>query len=436
MSKSFLIQDGNDIKYIPDSGMLTTIGQIPYTEEMFNLHGMINLSLFTPVEQNLITNNKYSIALLTKHVLYGFDIDESISDPSSAVTYTDDAVGFTPISVNSSGIVDYGSWKDSDLLNGNKPCLLKNGKVNYYLNPNDYTKKEDGSSSDIISGNDGDVMAEFNQMWYKFEKNGNIISFRLANYKVDDSYCSNAFISEADYSTLCPHMYIGTYNGYSLSSKLRSLSGVLSTVNTNIGQFRTLATANGPGYQQLTFSKYQYLAALLVLVSKSRNIQAALGNGRCSSNSQIQNGSMNNKGQFWGNFDSVSGVKTFHIENLYGNIWQCLDGLGNSYMQYKYKNIGPYNDYYSDYISGGTIPGSGYTKSMIVNNNILLPSINGGTNTTYYSDYLYSSNFLCVCCVGGYWSDALRDGPFYLYLFYSASSAITSLGSRSSFTGI
>lgn len=50
-----------------------------------------------------------------------------------------------------------------------KGCLLlDNGEVNYYLDPNDWTKKEDGSDS-CLSGEDGMVMVELPECYYRFE---------------------------------------------------------------------------------------------------------------------------------------------------------------------------------------------------------------------------------------------------------------------------
>lgn len=49
--------------------------------------------------------------------------------------------------------------------------LKSNGKVDYYLNPNDYTKKLDGTTSDIANPNyDGNAMMEWPKIWFKYVK--------------------------------------------------------------------------------------------------------------------------------------------------------------------------------------------------------------------------------------------------------------------------
>ena len=55
-----------------------------------------------------------------------------------------------------------------------KGCLLlDNGTVNYYLKADDWTKKADGSASNL-DGTDGQVMVEIPKHYRKFETDGNI----------------------------------------------------------------------------------------------------------------------------------------------------------------------------------------------------------------------------------------------------------------------
>lgn len=365
--------------------------------------------------------------------IYGFDIDETNSDPNTSVTYTDDAVGFTPLFAGS-GTTDYGSWSDTFVLKGNKPCLLKDGVRQYYLNANDYTKREDGTASDITSGNNGDVMAEFAKAYYKIWKEGNILKFRVSNFKVDDGYCCNAFLSEDGNASEKDFMYIGCYNSTSVSSKMRSLSGKAPWVNHTIATARAQAIANGSGYQQMTLSKLTYIQCLTVLVSKSRDSQTKLGQGRTNTSSAINTGTMNNKGQFWGDQGALNGVKVFHIENFWGNIWQIIDGLVVSSRVTKHKVTGTYSDNGADYINGATVPSSGYVDKIDgTNNGGLIPTAAAGSSSTHYCDYVYTNTGTYVAFFGGHWANASNAGVFYLYLGYTASYSNTGLGSRLSY---
>lgn len=75
----------------------------------------------------------------SKKVIYGYHIDSSEYDSDKAVTYLADAIGMTPAKMGDSEF-DYGSWKNAFFMP--KPCMLKyDGTVDYYLDPNDYSKK-------------------------------------------------------------------------------------------------------------------------------------------------------------------------------------------------------------------------------------------------------------------------------------------------------
>ena len=76
---------------------------------------------------------------------YGISIDMSNSDPTTAVSYIDDAVGFTPLSVNlDTGVCDYGDWEDiiTNII-GCRPCVIAkdvDGNIETIpINPNDYS---------------------------------------------------------------------------------------------------------------------------------------------------------------------------------------------------------------------------------------------------------------------------------------------------------
>ena len=89
--------------------------------------------------------------LRNRPTVYGWHVDPSISDPAQAVTYLADAVGKTPAAMGASSF-SYGDWADAFFMP--RPCMLRSdGTVAYYLDPNDYTKKADGSSSDVANDN-------------------------------------------------------------------------------------------------------------------------------------------------------------------------------------------------------------------------------------------------------------------------------------------
>ena len=68
-----------------------------------------------------------------------------------------------------------------------KGCLVKNGKVNYYLDPNDWSKKADGTPS-VLDGTDGDVMVHIPKFYGKSGSNGTKRWVRIATTKIDPSW--------------------------------------------------------------------------------------------------------------------------------------------------------------------------------------------------------------------------------------------------------
>lgn len=374
--------------------------------------------------------NQEITAIPKKYELYGVKIDTTNSSPSTALTYTDDAIGFTSASGNN-GSFNYGSWQDKFPFNIIKPCLYKNGTVNYYLNPNDYTKKADGSVSDITSGNDGDVMVEFPKIYWKFETIGTDLYIRYSDAKVDDSYKCLAHMRGTTEKDKC---YISAYLGYNLSSKLRSLSGKTPTVNQTIGTFRTQAQANGTGYDQMAYFQLLMLQVLFVVMFKNLDSQTALGRGYVDGNSaSIVTGGTNAKGLFYGETTGKLQNKFCGIEDFWGNCYYWIDGLYSNaswHMLMANQNFNDTGNNYTDYGQGATANLSGYISGIQGGTETgFMVKATAGSVTTYYSDY----GNLCAGCLpyfGGSWSSASDAGAFRLYVTYSASDAASGVGGR------
>lgn len=69
-----------------------------------------------------------------------------------------------------------------------KGCVAKGNKIQYYLDPNDWSKKADGSAS-VLDGTDGDVRVDTGNVWYyKGFEDSNKRQFRMSLTKVDDTW--------------------------------------------------------------------------------------------------------------------------------------------------------------------------------------------------------------------------------------------------------
>ena len=272
-----------------------------------------------------------------------------------------------------------------------KPCVLSfDGTVAYYLDTNNYSKKIDGTPSNIgdlsIGGN---VMLEFPKIWFKYapSASGKDGDFYVANYKVDDTYecwCNyDADNNEID------HFYMAAYNGCCYDGKMRSISGLTLApyVTTAYSASATYAVGAKVNYQSKMYEcitavetaeafdpakweQYAYngntsgteeiararannttvkdewmidlwadanlIWGLLYLISKSTDVQATFGRG-IDSGSQAAaeayvTGSLNDKGLFYGSTKNGStAVKVFGIENFWACKWRrCVGLIGTS----------------------------------------------------------------------------------------------------------
>ena len=356
--------------------------------------------------------------------IYGVAIDLTNSNPEKAVTYTDDAVGMTGGDV---------AWDNMNIFKDIKPCILKNGIVQYYLDPNDFTKKADGTPADIESGNDGDVMIEIPKTGFLISTVGNILTVKVTddpnnpNFK----YYAHTRVTEGDRSKL----YIGAYLGWKDgSNKLRSLSGKTPTASQTIGTFRTQAKANGSGYDLVSFYPLTLLQCLYLIKYKNLDSQTALGRGYVDGNSAATNtGGTNQKGMFFGETTGKQQMKFLGIEDFWGNLRWWIDGLfsdSNRNIKTAFQNFNDTGSGYTDRGQGATSDISGYmSKPQGFTEAGFVLKEKDGSETTYFCDYayLYASR---LPIFGGRWDSGSSAGTFCLRVDISASYSYSALGGR------
>lgn len=362
-------------------------------------------------------------------VTYTAIIDENNSNPLTCITYADDAAGMTK---------GASAWDSKPIFTKIKPCVFQNGVVNYYLNPDNYAQKADGSVSDL-TGTDGDVMVEFSKFAYRIYRSGTNLYISISNdptaITADSRFTYNAFsrdsIGDRD------KMYIGAYHGYTINSKLRSVSGQLPTVSQTIGTFRTQAQANGTGYQQFTFYQLTALQCLYIIKYGNLNSQSALGMGYVAGSAAKVSGQTNANGMYYGTTSSTQSVKFAGIEDFWGNVYDWIDGFycgSNWNILTGYKEYNNTGSGYTNNGQGASSNVSGYiSKTQGINSNtgFVIKTGNGSSNT-YYADY----GALCASGLpdfGGYWSYSGDAGAFRLYVNDSASYADATLGARLSY---
>ena len=413
---------GNTVKL---TGLLN---DVPYFVRAFTYDTTGNINSETTNQQLTATPKAYQ--------LYGVKIDTNNSNPETALTYTDMAVGFTPAFCNN-GNWQMGSWENKFPFNEIKPCLLKNGVVNYYLNPNDYTQKATGGASDITSGADGDVMVEFPKIYWKFERIGTDLHIRYSDTKVDEDYKCLAHtvgLVEKD------KIYLPAYRGFSTGGKLRSLSGKLPTATQTIGQFRTLAQANGAGYQQMAYYPLLMLQVLALVAGKNRDSQTQLGRGYVDGNSAATNtGQTNTNGMYYGETTGKKQNKFCGIEDFYGNQYLFIDGMySDASRNMMISDQTVFNDNGSGYVNhgvGASANLNGYIGDVQggTETGFIIKASNGSATTHYSDNGALAGGYLPY--FGGRWISGDFAGAFGLRVNIAASSSTANYGGALCFIG-
>lgn len=352
----------------------------------------------------------------------GVAIDETNPNPETAVTYTDDAVGMIPASQE---FMDFFAVK---------PCVFKNGQVQYYLNPNDYTKKEDGSNADITTGNDGDVMVEIPRLGYNFNRVGDVLSVQLTNNPNNPDFC---YLAHSRGDVVKDKLYVGAYLGCESAGKLRSLSGKSVTRNKKIDAFRAIAQANGKGYDQMAFYPLTLLQCMYLIMYKNLDSQTALGKGYVGDNKvNARTGGSNLNGLNYGETTGRVQNKLFGIEDFWGNLNCIIDGVVTSSgydILTSTENFDERGQHYQFSVSSGfNSSGSGnLTKVQGVNHaGFIVKNFNDDTTrTSYYCDraHLNAQSFMVL---QGYRNYHNNSGCFSLNIGTNENTAAFSTGAR------
>lgn len=422
-------EDENDGDLVADN---TELGK--YSTEPLEITGLENevtyyLSFFPYSDKNIYNCNAKNRRAATpkEYILYGYKINKNDSNPATRITYTEMAEGMTPAYMDfAAGAFNYGSWADAWFIAGNKPYMVKSdGKADYELDASDYTKKLDGTASDVANSEyDGNAMASFPLMWFKRWEDNDYEYCNICNIQLDDDYTAYAHTRQD--GSIMDVKYLAMFEGSYISSKMRSLSGQAVGVSQTAAGEITYATANGSCWYTQSFSEWAMIGDLLRLISRNDNSQATFGYGYAgggTGSSTKGTGTLVAAGQFFGYSETqsrVNAVKVFHIENFYGNTLNRIAGLMNLQGKIYVKETPPYNITGEDYTNTGLTPvgtSGGYINltKMLAAGRIGYSA--AGSGTTYASDgLLFINTQNNYALVGGSWLNAALCGASMLDL--------------------
>ena len=374
-----------------------------------------------------------------------------------------------------------------------KGCVVKNGKLQYYLNPNDWSKTSNGSNSNL-DGTDGDVMIHTPKFYGKSGSNGNKRWVRISTVKVDASWVE------------IPEMFISAYhNTIYTDGEATKVASVVSTdikyrgggkrsaydeylatdqfktdlgkpvSNINRATMRTYAAATGQ--ELLCYEFYKWIFYWNYVIEYANFNSQKEFNSELTSDGYHQGGlgpglttyDWNQWNTYNGNyaitpcgytneFGNFSGVKAIQLqspkktlyanrwrgfENPFGDIWTNLEGIvikrdtanANSNV-YTTTDVLKYSDDYSLFdIAGVEVAQEGWTKTFDLGSKAeIIPSSIGGSQSTYKCDCHWCDHDYVekrTLRVGG---DANNGGPAGLGAFVSSNgvgTADTDVGFRS-----
>lgn len=387
---------------------------------------------------NSVINEQINGAQLTiqvqSAVIWTVVIDENNSNTYFSVSYQGDNVDFTHAENPSMGNFNMGSWGDKFPYNDIKPFAINHEATEFLeLNPNNFRQLLDGTAIDTTTTGTYNVTIRFPKVYWKFDKQGSIITINIANKKVDNDYdCFAHKYGEVEYDYIYISAYpVGALTIGSLPYAKSQSNG--TPYNTNITAMRTIIKRNAPENSSdkceiTNYYQYQMLQILYTLLCKNLHSQSVFGIGYSNASAMGARGTTYDKGMYYGNPNATgTPVKIFGIENLYGGTNKFIEGFrlnANTTLQIKNGDYALTEGWDEFPVS---LPLAGWvTKTLGTNKLGFFCSSTGGSNTTYYADNFTASNGGIGSFGGGY-AGGQSNGMYALNIAITQASSTGAL---------
>ena len=376
-----------------------------------------------------------------------------------------------------------------------KGCVANGAEINYYLNPNDWSQKADGTPS-VLDGTDGTVRVHIPKFYGKSGVEGTKRWVRMSTIKMDNTWIEipemlvDAYRSTVDTTVSATPKAVSVVNTtaqfrgggnrtandtYLDTDAFRS---DLGKPRTNISRANMRTYATNAGSEMLCYEYYKWIfywawvveyatlnsqKAYTADLTAEGYHQGGLGDGITTWNGDWNTyndyhpltpcGYCNDIGNFTGvkdlvipetviNESTTVASKTFKVprwrgfDNPFGDIWTNLDGIilertaanqpSSIYTTTDPTAFGDDNTAKGKMTVAGTeIASDGWIKDYdLGETGEIIPSVVGGSATTYMCDYHYcnaSSTVLRTLFVGG---NANTGGPAGLGYFLSSDGVV------------
>ncbi|MCM1218107.1 MAG: hypothetical protein NC548_26775 [Lachnospiraceae bacterium] len=261
--------------------------------------------------------------MLATEPVYGFIEHNAILAPGSRIEYIGANKDYEPISVTMGGGFSLKSWADFPVLKANKPYMVHaDGTPDYRLKEDDYTKKEDGTASDVANANYNGGAFSWLMKIYKREYMAGDDRYVLFRFEKADGFEPVGFL-DPDNKELegawIPMFYGSILGATGATPKMVSLSGLQPTYSNTTDKEKTAITNFSSRARFFGGPLVETIIDLLIMFAKTTELQTAYGCGNMSgydaSLSPTYGVKQNNVvggGQFYGTSDGKSLNKIFH----------------------------------------------------------------------------------------------------------------------------
>ncbi|MEG2379052.1 MAG: hypothetical protein RSB77_02410, partial [Bacilli bacterium] len=282
---------------------------------------------------------------------------------------------------------------------------------------------------------------------------GNIWEWRISKVKKDNEYYLPACFYDEVNSKEMPYILVGKYDASETGGKLESKTGVKPLPRKDINTFRNYAKANNvndkTGYQLLDIHAVDVIQVLFYIEFATLNSQTKMQGYANANTESIVNGTTDAVTASSGSINDLkngkNAMKYRGIENIYGNIWQFIDGVNidnvDATTAYFYVNRDA-TTYASDVINGkytkvrynklntaGWVTKLGYDSA---NPFLQMPQEINVNESTKYGDHYWMDTDIGkrIVLFGGDWDSDNKDGLSYFALNYYSNNYSAIVSSR------
>lgn len=339
-----------------------------------------------------------------------------------------------------------------------KRCIAKpygdDAALISYLNEIDSNKWPDGTGATYETVRKESLMVHFPKYYHKtIEKSPGIWRTYISEQQIDNDYIEE------------PELLLGTFEGIISDENggaLTSTGSSISTTSKTMAQFVAAAKVNGSMYGIGDYRSHATIARMFCAYYKTTNISTSNSAIPCSGGTKRYNYGWTGGTKALGNRDGKAAVNNdagyystnfLGLEDCYYSKWEFVQGINILKGKYVVYDGGSFPDKdVSDLEAAGatnirvvgyepnpaaTKGYNGWIKTIAQGKyGDVLPTSNGGSETTYYSDYSwFNPTANRIFLRSGYSAHGSRCGVFLAYANSASSNSWTTVGARLAFYG-